>query len=50
MNERVKKILLTRDTFMPEIHLGESSLFDKSGFLYSACVSFTKKQTSNTKI
>ena len=42
MNERVQKNLLTGDKFMPEIHLGQPSLLDKSGFLYSACVSFTK--------
>ena len=57
MNERVKKILLTGDKFMPEIHVGQPSLLDKSGFLYSACVSFTKnkpviqkfKETGNSR-
>ena len=38
MNEIVNRFLLTRDKFMPEIHLKQS------GFTYSACCPFTKKE------
>ena len=38
MNEIVNTFLLTGDKFMPEMHL------KKSGFTYSACGLFTKKQ------
>ena len=36
MNEIVYKFLLTRDKFMPEMHL------EQPGFTYSACGTFTK--------
>ena len=50
MNEIVKTLLLTRDKFMPEMHLKQP------GFTYSACDRFTKNkekiekfmQTGNT--
>ena len=37
MNEIVKKFLLARDKFMPEMHLRQP------GFTYSACGIFKKK-------
>ena len=36
MNKIVNKLLLTRDKFMPELHLKQP------GFTYSACGPFTK--------
>ena len=36
MNEVVNKFLLAGDKFMPEMHLKQP------GFIYSACVPFTK--------
>ena len=36
MNEIIKKFLLARDKFVPEMHLRQP------GFTYSACGSFTK--------
>ena len=36
MNETVKKLLLSGDKFMPEMHLKQP------GFTYSACEPFTK--------
>ena len=38
MNERVNKILLAGDKFMPEMHLRHL------GFAYSACRPFTKNK------
>ena len=38
MNDIINKFLLTGDKFIPEMHL------KKSGFMYSACVSFTKNK------
>ena len=38
MNEIVTKFLLAGDTFMPEMHSKQP------GFIYSACVSFTKNK------
>ena len=43
MNEIVNKFLLTRDKFMPEMHLRQP------GFTYSACGPFTKKKKTKTK-
>ena len=56
MNEIVNKFLLVGDKFMPEMHLKQSTLLDKSGFTYSACGPFTNNkekiekfmQTGNT--
>ena len=50
MNEIVNKFLLSGDKFMPEIHLRQPTLLDKSGFTYSARGPFTKKQRKNPKI
>ena len=36
MNKIINKFLLTRDKFMPELHLKQPR------FTYSACLSFTK--------
>ena len=44
MNQKVNKFLLTGDCFMPELHLKQSGLLDKSGFTYSACRPFTKNK------
>ena len=44
MNEIVNKFLLVGDKFMPEMHLKQS------GFTYSACGSFTKKQRKKWKV
>ena len=44
MNEIVNKFLLTRDTFMPEMHLRQP------GFAYSACGPFTKKKKKKKKM
>ena len=41
MNEIVNKCLLSRDKFMPEIHL------EQPGFTYSYCGPFTK---NNSKV
>ena len=38
MNERVNKLLLAGDKFMPEMHLKQP------GFTYSACGPFTKNK------
>ena len=38
MNNIINKFLLTRDTFMPEMHLKQP------GFTYSACDPFTKNK------
>ena len=38
MNEVVNKFLLVGDKYMPEMHLKQS------GFTYSACSPFTKKE------
>ena len=43
MNEIVNKFLLTRDKFMPEMHLRQP------GFTYSACGPFTKKKEEEEK-
>ena len=45
MNEKVNKILLAGDKFMPEMHLRQP------GFTYSACGPFTKtrKKYKNLK-
>ena len=51
MNEKVKKLLLAGDKFMPEIHLKQP------GFTYSTCGTFTEnkeriqklKETRDTK-
>ena len=47
MNEIVNKFLLVGVTFMPEMHLKQPTYLDKSGFTYSACGPFTKKQSKN---
>ena len=44
MNEIVNKFLLVGDKFMPEMNLKQS------GFTYSACGPFTKKQRRNWKV
>ena len=44
MNEIVNMLLLAGDKFMPEMHLGQPTSLDKSGFTYSACVPFTKNK------
>ena len=44
MNEIVNKFLLAGDKSMPEMHLR------RSGFTYSACRPFTKKQNENKNI
>ena len=44
MNEKVNKFLLSGDKFLPEMHLKQS------GFTYSACGPFIKKQRKNSKI
>ena len=44
MSKIVNKFLLAGDKLMPEIHLRQS------GFTYSACGPFTKKQKKNTKV
>ena len=57
MNEIVNKFLLVGDKFMPEMHLKQPALLDKSRFIYSACGPFTKnkeriqnfKETGDTK-
>ena len=38
LNEIVNKVLLAGDKFMPKMHLKQP------GFMYSACVSFTKNK------
>ena len=43
MNEIVHKFLLAGDKFLAEMYLRQS------GFTYSACGSFIKKQRKNTK-
>ena len=56
MNEIVNKCLLVGDKFMPEMHLKQPTLLDKSEFTYSVCGLFTKNkerieqfmQTGNT--
>ena len=56
MNEVINKFLLVEDKFMPEMHLKQLALLNKSGFTYSACGPFTKSkeriekfmQTGNT--
>ena len=56
MNKIVNKFLLAGDKLMPEMHLKQPALLDKSGFIYSACGLFTKnkeriqkfKETGNT--
>ena len=56
MNEIVNKCLLVGDKFMPEMHLKQPTLLDKSGFTYSVCGLFSKNkerieqfmQTGNT--
>ena len=44
MSKIVNKFLLAGDKLMPEMHLRQS------GFTYSACGPFTKKQKKNTKV
>ena len=44
MNEIVWKFLLAGDKFMPEMHLWQPNLLDKSGFTYSVCGPFTKNK------
>ena len=44
MNEIVNRFLLAGDKFMPETHLKQS------GFIYSACGPYTKKQRKNSEI
>ena len=44
MNEALKKFLLARDKFMPEMHLRHP------GFTYSACGPFTKNKERIQKI
>ena len=56
MNEIINKFLLVGDKFMPEIHLKQPTLLNKSGFTYISCGPFTKNkkriekfmQTGNT--
>ena len=43
MNNIINKFLLTRDKFMPEMHLRQS------GFSYSACGTFTKSKERTEK-
>ena len=43
MNKIINKFLLTRDKFMPELHLKQP------GFTYSACGSFIKHRERNRK-
>ena len=51
MNEIVNKFLLAGDKFMPEIHLRQPALLDKSGFTYNACGPFTKiKETKKQEV
>ena len=50
MNEIVNKFLLAGYKFMPEMHLRQDAMLDKSGFTYSPCGPFTKKQRKNPKI
>ena len=38
MNEKIDKVLLAGDKFMPEMHLRQP------GFTYSACAPFTKSK------
>ena len=44
MNEIVNKFLLARDKFMPEMHLKQHILVEKSVFTYNACGPFTKNK------
>ena len=44
MDEIVKKLLLEGDKFTLEMHLRQT------GFTYSACGAFTKKQREDTKV
>ena len=44
MNEIVHKFLLAGGKFMPEMHLKQPALLDKSGFTYSACGPFTENK------
>ena len=44
MNKIVDKFSLVEDKFMPEMHLRQS------GFIYSACGPFTKKQRKDIKV
>ena len=56
MNEIENTFLLVGDKFIPEMHLKQPTLLDKSGFTYCACGPFTKNkekiekfmQTGNT--
>ena len=49
MNYIINKFLLTRDKFMPEIHLQQSGNLKKSGFTYSSCGPFTKNKQKNQR-
>ena len=44
MNKIVNKFLLVGDKFMPEMHLRQPALLDKSGFTYRVCGPFTKNK------
>ena len=44
MNAIVNKFLLAGDKCMPEMHLKQHTSLNKSGFIYSACGSFTKNK------
>ena len=50
MNEIVWKFLLAGDKFMPEMHLWQPNLLDKSGFTYSVCGPFTKNKERKQKL
>ena len=49
MNEIANKFLLAEDRFMPEMHLRQPVLLDKSGFTYSTYEPFTKKTKKEYK-
>ena len=44
MNEIVNKFSLAEDKFIPEMHLRQPDLLDKSGFTYGACGPFAKSK------
>ena len=44
MNEIVNKFLLAEYKFMPEMHLRQDTMLDKSGFTYSPCGPSTKNK------
>ena len=44
INETANKFSSSGDKFIPEMHLKQPAMFDKSEFTYSACGPFTKNK------